>query len=28
MNIKDRVLMKDKGPFKPGLGFEDGGLHY
>lgn len=28
MNIKDRVLMKDKGPFKPGLEFEDGGLHY
>ena len=28
MNIKDRVLIEDKGPFKPGLEFEDGGLHY
>ena len=25
MNIKDRILIKDQGPFKPGLEFDDGG---
>ncbi len=28
MNIKDRILIKDQGPFKPGLEFDDGGLHF
>lgn len=28
MDINNRILIKDQGPFKPGLEFDDGSLHF
>ena len=28
MDINDRILIKDQGPFKPSLKFDDGALYY
>jgi len=28
MNINNRILIKDRGSFKPGLEFDDGGLYF